>query len=168
MDEEIWKDIKGFENKYQISNLGRIKSLNFNNTNKKKIMIPKLKKNNGLLEIILNKNNKHNYRMVARLVIEAFTDIQLKRNDIIMYKDGNKLNCNLDNLYIITRGKRQEITYDRDRRYVKKYEYYGKEVTIKELSKVNGLSRKLINGRLSKLHWSSYEAAEIPKSIYKR
>ena len=31
--EEIWKDIKGYEEKYQISNLGRIKSLKDNHGN---------------------------------------------------------------------------------------------------------------------------------------
>ena len=31
---ETWKDIKGYENKYCVSNLGRIKSLNYNNTGK--------------------------------------------------------------------------------------------------------------------------------------
>lgn len=32
---EIWKNIKGYENKYQISNMGKIRSL-MNNKNKKK------------------------------------------------------------------------------------------------------------------------------------
>lgn len=27
MEEEIWKDIKGYEGLYQVSNLGRVKSL---------------------------------------------------------------------------------------------------------------------------------------------
>ena len=27
MNEEIWKDVKGFEGKYQVSNMGRVKSL---------------------------------------------------------------------------------------------------------------------------------------------
>lgn len=29
---EIWKEIKGYEDKYLISNLGNVKSLNYNNT----------------------------------------------------------------------------------------------------------------------------------------
>lgn len=33
--EEIWKNIKGYENEYQISNLGRIKSLKRNTKNYK-------------------------------------------------------------------------------------------------------------------------------------
>ena len=36
MNEEVWKDIKGYEGLYQVSNLGRIKSLIFwSNVNKK-------------------------------------------------------------------------------------------------------------------------------------
>ena len=33
---EIWKDIEGYEGIYQVSNLGKVKSLNFNHTKKKK------------------------------------------------------------------------------------------------------------------------------------
>ena len=32
--EEIWKDIKGYEGLYQVSNLGNVKSLEFRNNNK--------------------------------------------------------------------------------------------------------------------------------------
>ena len=35
---EIWKNIEGYEGKYQVSNLGKIKSLNFKRTKKEKIM----------------------------------------------------------------------------------------------------------------------------------
>lgn len=44
--EEIWKDIKGYEGKYQVSNLGRVKSLNYRgNTNKEVIMANTQNKN---------------------------------------------------------------------------------------------------------------------------
>lgn len=33
---EVWKDIKGYEGLYQISNLGRVKSLNYHRTKQKK------------------------------------------------------------------------------------------------------------------------------------
>ena len=34
MENEVWKDIPDYEGLYQVSNLGRIKSLNFNKTGK--------------------------------------------------------------------------------------------------------------------------------------
>ena len=161
---EIWKDIKDFEGKYQISTNGHVKSLNYNNTGKEKVLIPKINKQ-GHLEITLNKNDKHYYRMISRLVIETFTNIKLTKNDIIMYKDGNKTNCDLDNMYLITRGKRQELTYDLDRRYRPKYEYYGEYLPTKEISKITGIKAKRIRERVKCLYWNIYEAAEIPVAI---
>ena len=164
---EIWRDIKYFENKYQISNKGYVKSLKFNNTNQEKILKPKINRQ-GYLEITLNKNDKHYYRMVSRLVIETFTNIKLTKNDIIMYKDNDKTNCDLDNMYLISRGKRQEITYDLDNRYRPKYEYYGQVLSTKEIAKINNKNPRLIRTRIRHLYWNIYEASEIPISIYKR
>lgn len=161
---EIWDDIKDFEGKYQISTNGHVKSLNYNNTGKEKILIPKINKQ-GHLEVTLNKNDKHYYRMVSRLVIETYTNIKLTKNDIIMYKDDNKTNCELENMYLITRGKRQELTYDLDHRYRPKYEYYGEILATKEISKITGIKAKRIRDRVKRSYWNIYEAAEIPVAI---
>lgn len=130
--------------------------------------MPKIKKNNRLLEVTLCKNNKLHYFMLNRLVIKTFTKIKLTKNDVVMYKDGDKTNCSLNNLYIISRGKRQEITYDLNKRYRPKYEYYGKVLTTKEIAKINKIHPKKIRSRMTKLHWNIYEAAEIPIAIYKK
>ena len=36
---EVWKDIKDYEGLYQISNLGRVKSLKYRKSNKERILI---------------------------------------------------------------------------------------------------------------------------------
>lgn len=68
--EEIWKDIKGYEGVYQISNLGRVKSVKRmsidNRVLKEKIM--KNQDKRGYYQILLNKKC---YR-INRLVAEAF------------------------------------------------------------------------------------------------
>lgn len=163
---EIYKSIEGFEN-YQISNKGKVKSLSYNNTKKEKILKPKAN-TQGYLEVTLSKNNKRFYRNVSRLVIAAFTDLKLGKNDIIMYKDNDKTNCALDNMYIISRGKRQEITYDLDRRYRPKYEFYGEILPTKEISKKTGMESRAIRDRMRALYWNIYEAAEIPKGKFNR
>lgn len=163
----MWKDIKDFEGKYQISTEGEVKSLNYNNTGKGKILTPKINKQ-GHLEVTLNKNDKHYYRMVSRLVLETYTNLKLTKNHIIMYKNGDKTKCALDNLYVISRGKRQEITYDLDHRYRPKYEYYGEYLPTKEITKRTGIDRKIIRRRIKNLYWNIYEAAEIPVAIYKK
>ena len=65
--EEIWKDIENFSGIYQISNLGRVKSLYFN---KEKILKPHY--NRGYLIVDLHKNKKRYKRPVHVLVAEAF------------------------------------------------------------------------------------------------
>ena len=54
---EEWKDVIGYEGLYQVSNLGRVKSLNYNRTGKEKIMKGG-KDNNDYLFIILSKKGK--------------------------------------------------------------------------------------------------------------
>ena len=164
--EEIWKNVKGFEEKYKVSNFGSIKSLNYNNTGKEKVLIPKINKQ-GQLEITLNKNNKHYYRLISRLVVETFSNIKLNRNDIVMYKDNDKTNCRLDNLYIISRSQRCEITYDTGKRYRPTYKYYNEILSTKEISKKTGIPVKLIRTRLE-MGWNIYEAAEVPILIRKK
>jgi hypothetical protein len=51
--EEIWKDIERYENMYQVSNLGRVKSLG-NGIRKRKTIILKARKNrNGYLQLVI-------------------------------------------------------------------------------------------------------------------
>lgn len=69
--QEIWKNIKNYEN-YQISNLGRIKSLNYNNSGKTKILQITINKINGYCRISLKKDNKYKCFSVHRLVAEMF------------------------------------------------------------------------------------------------
>jgi len=66
--EEVWKDIKKFEGHYQVSNLGRIKSI------KSDIIMKQNFKRNGYLNIKLCKNNKEYYLSVHRIVAENFID----------------------------------------------------------------------------------------------
>ena len=37
---EIYKDIVGYEGKYQVSNLGNVKSLNYKRSGKEKLLVP--------------------------------------------------------------------------------------------------------------------------------
>lgn len=69
--EEIWKDIKGYEGLYQVSNLGRVKSLNYNHTGKEKILM-NIKHKTNYLSVTLVKNKIKKQKLVHRLVAEAF------------------------------------------------------------------------------------------------
>ena len=93
---EIWKDIQGYEGKYQVSNLGNVKSLNYHGTCKERILIPG-KTTNGYLFVSLSKNSKVKNFKIHRLAAQAFienTENLLEVNHI----DENKLNNRVDNL----------------------------------------------------------------------
>lgn len=66
--EEIWKPVKGYENKYFVSNEGRVYSI----INKK--VINSYLDDSGYQRIRLWSNNKCKHKRVHRLVAEAFLD----------------------------------------------------------------------------------------------
>ena len=75
--EEIWKDVVGYEGFYQVSNLGRVKSLQrIHNTNHpyiQKERIMKLFKNkDGYLMVDFTKDSRKKHFQVHRLVANAF------------------------------------------------------------------------------------------------
>lgn len=68
---EEWRDIKDYEGLYQVSNMGRIKSLNYRRTGREKIMKLNHDKD-GYIVVGLFKNKKLKQYKVHRLVAEAF------------------------------------------------------------------------------------------------
>ena len=100
---EIWKDIVGYEGLYQVSNLGRVKSLKRlkNNHGKKQFVEEKIKStemsNSGYLQVCLYKNGKSKMKYIHKLVANTFLD-NPKNYQIVNHKDENKINNKLSNL----------------------------------------------------------------------
>lgn len=97
MEQEIWKDIKGFEGQYQISTFGNVRSVYKKST---KILVV-FKTEKGYLRAKLHSKNKKHYVKVHRLVAQAFIPNPDNKPQI-NHKDGNKLNNHIDNLEWVT------------------------------------------------------------------
>lgn len=99
---EEWRDVAGYEGFYQVSNMGRVRSLDrtflradgTTATYKSKVLKPA---GRPYLHVYLSKNNVHDMMRVHRLVAEAFVanPENLKCVDHI---DCNKTNNRADNL----------------------------------------------------------------------
>ncbi len=103
--EEIWKNIPGYEGLYQVSNLGRVKSVErkakIGNGKLRKvrerILSPGRVKENGHLIVNLSKHGKTKMNLVHRLVLEAF-DGAASEGMVCCHWDGVKDNNKLSNL----------------------------------------------------------------------
>lgn len=97
---EIWNEIPEFEGKYQASNFGRIKSLNYNNTGKEQILKP-ISDKDGYLLVSLSKNGKPKTYKIHRLVWKTFNG-KIPEGMQINHIDEDKSNNRLDNLELMT------------------------------------------------------------------
>jgi hypothetical protein len=92
---EVWKDVVGYEGLYQVSNLGRVKSVERYKDNngtkqlvKERILKQGENKKGGYLKVDLWKNNKSKTLYVHRLVAIAFIDNPTNK-PTVNHIDGN-------------------------------------------------------------------------------
>ena len=93
---EICKDIKGYEGLYQVSNLGNVKSLNYNRTGKERIL-NSLKNKDNYLCVVLCKDGKGESYLVHRLVAEAFLP-KVEGKTHVDHINSDRQNNNVNNL----------------------------------------------------------------------
>lgn len=108
---ERWKPIIGYEDNYEISDFGRVKSLVFKNgtvTKRKERILTPTDNGNGYLIISLIKGGKRKNHYIHRLVADAFVARPTGKN-VVNHKDFNKKNNNYKNLEWCT--QKENIDY---------------------------------------------------------
>lgn len=106
--EELWEDIDGWAGKYQISNLGRVKTLNYKRTKKEKIMT-------GITDIRGYKcisfreggaGSKQRHFLIHRLVAKKFVP-NPDNKPFVNHIDGDRGNNAATNLEWVTRSENE-------------------------------------------------------------
>lgn len=107
---EIWKPIPEYEGFYEVSNIGRVRSLDRFVPSKKSLsgkrfapgtVLRPATKNNGYLQISLAREKHRKYISVHRLVAMAFIS-EIPEGMHVCHNDGDKANNKLSNLRIDT------------------------------------------------------------------
>ena len=102
--EEIWRDVKGYEGYYQVSNLGNVKTLHANKGHTTRLMTI-VTHPRGYRQVPLCKDGKHKVLLVHRLVAEAFVPNPNPNNyNEVNHIDENKCNNSADNLEWVSHG----------------------------------------------------------------
>ena len=105
---EKFIDIPKFEGVYQVSNYGNVKRLAYERVQhnggvylvKERLLSSKSR---SRFEVCLKNGDYKRSYSVNRLVYSLFNNVKIQRNHLIIPKDGNALNCRLDNLKLITK-----------------------------------------------------------------
>lgn len=141
--QEIWKDIPSYEGKYQISNFGNVKSLNFSRNHIPHLL--KLKDHKDGYKLVGLSNGKKGdktFFAVHRLVAEAFIDNPDNKSQV-NHKDGNKSNNHISNLEWVTP---QENMIHSFKTGLRKYEYKGIKANKTKGKRYNGIYKSPVLG----------------------
>lgn len=115
MSREVFKDIAGYEGKYQIGNKGTVKSLLFVNNKtelkREKVLSP-FNNGKGYYVISLRKCGKRKNFYIHRLVAEAFLQRENGKN-VVNHKDHDTLNNDVKNLEWCTQKENVLFSVDR-------------------------------------------------------
>ena len=103
---EIFVGIKGYENMYEISNIGRVKSLARFNSKKERFLKFDIDKKTytEYFRVTLSKNNQTEKFIVHRLVAEAFIP-NPENKPYVNHMDNDGTNNNVDNLEWVTHSE---------------------------------------------------------------
>lgn len=137
MIKEIWKDIVGYEGFYQVSNLGRVKSLDRTFERKdgkpyfQKGCIIKLKANiHGYKQVNLYRIGKRKTITIHRLVATTFINNEYGKPEI-NHKNGIKTDNMVYNLEWVTRKENVVHAHNNDLAHIRK----GEDVNFSKLNK---------------------------------
>lgn len=139
---EEWKFIDGYDNLYQVSNLGRIKSLRYN----KERILKSVPNGTGYLRIKLGKKSKNYF--LHKLVATYFIPNDDKGRDEVNHINCDKLNNTISNLEWV--NHRENVVSYYQNKSGRKSKYIGVSTTPQNKWR----SSIYLNGKNINIGWS--------------
>lgn len=109
---EVWWPVEGYEGLYEVSSLGRVRSLDYNRTGVT-IVLKQTKDKQGYFSINLRKNGKTKSCLVSRLVCNAFHGLPngYEADHLNWVRDDNRF----DNLHPLSKEENIKRVSDKGR-----------------------------------------------------
>lgn len=157
---ELWKDIEGYEGRYQVSNTGKVKSI-FRYKQELKQELHK----GEYFRVNIYKDGKSHHKFVAVLVAKAFVS-NPENKPCVNHKDGNKINNNDWNLEWVTYSENNQHAYDNKLRIISSEhrERFIRELRVNTAKKI----RNTETGEVFNSLKSAVKHYKIPKSTLSR
>lgn len=170
MEKEIWKRITGYENLYEVSNLGRVKSLVRTKCIKEDRLMKPTAHCTGYQIIGLTKNGKQKLFRLHRVVAYHFCKKE-EGFDIVNHKNGIKTDnksCNLEwttvsgntahsfrtGLQEVRRGEESNLAILSESEVIKIREKYEEgNYTKKQIAVLFNVSRTCIHHIVNRINW---------------
>jgi hypothetical protein len=157
---EIWKPCFNYENKYEVSNTGKIRK-----TKTKRELVGHISRK-GYRRVSLSKENKNINQTIHRLIIQSF--IGDMPNKVVNHKNGIKTDNRIDNLEWVTISENTKHSFNNKLQIQKKglespfakmwvhkeYGFFLTTVELYDLYGTNGVNKKpmeIINFQYQKL-----------------
>lgn len=126
--QEEFRPVKGYEEVYEVSNLGRVKSLGNNKARREKILKPSLV-GGGYPRVVLSKHKAQKPYYVHTLVAIAFLNHKPNGHEIVVdHIDNIKTNNKSNNLQLLT--QRENLSKNPRREGKQKSTYIGVNLSV--------------------------------------
>jgi hypothetical protein len=148
MENEIWKDVPGYEGLYRVSNYGQVKRLIGIGCKQERILKFNKKSNQGHLQVDLSKNGERKKILVHRLVLKTFMGKCPNKMEC-RHLDGNPRNNRLDNLKWGTKNENTKDSIEHKRHWFSNNRFIGSGHPMAKLNEYQVLKiKKLLKQKI--------------------
>lgn len=140
---EVWKDIPGYEGKYQVSTQGNIYSSRYNRYRKLR------QDRHGYVFVALNKEGGQHFFLVHRLVAGAFIPNPDGKTEV-NHIDGDKKNNRIENLEWVTHDENVQHSFEiglRNKKEIKEPKQSSSKLTKELAQQIRCEYKRNVRGR---------------------